>query len=230
LFLQKSTHGCFAVYAKPQKSLIKETLKKVKALQKNLTFKQYKAIDLSLFAIILVVLEGIIVTLSNTLINVNFTVTITYLIISLVIIRWGAWGAIHCVLSGFTFAIASKGDIGQIISFAAGNLFALTSLIYLKLIGKEKVRNSFALSSLFVVVIYLMTAIGRGAMLAVIKQANFFGLVSATLTTDILSLIVTLIITLFIRKQDGLFEDQKAYLIRTQKERENSLRGGDGED
>ena len=196
-------------------------------LQKHLTYKQYRATDLILFAIIFVALEGITATLANKLVNVNFTITFCYLLASLVIMRWGAWGAVHCVLSGVTYALASKGDVMQIVSFAVGNLFALSSLIYLKAVGKDKVSKSFALSSVFVIIIYLFTAIGRSVMLSIFKGVNFFGVLTASLTTDVLSLVITLLVVFIARRQDGLFEDQKAYLFRTQEERDKSLRDGD---
>ena len=41
---------------------------------------------------------------------------------------------------------------------------------------------------------------------------------------DVLPAVFALVIVLICRKQNGLFEDQKHYLIRTQKERDKELR------
>lgn len=191
--------------------------------QKNLTFKQYKAMDLIVFAVIFTVLEGVLVTLSNKLVNVNFAVSLLYTVAALVIMRWGAWSAIHLALGGIVFCLASHGDILQYVAFSVGNCFALLSLLYTHFLGKKKVRDSFTLSGIFVIIIYLTVCIGRAVLLSILKGINLWPLFIATLSSDLLSLVITLIIVLISRKQDGLFEDQKGYLLRTQKERSRAV-------
>lgn len=191
--------------------------------QKNLSFKQYKAMDLIVFAVIFTVLEGVLVTLSNKLINVNFAVSLLYTVAALVIMRWGAVAAIHLALGGIVFCLASHGDILQYVGFSVGNCFALFSLLYTHFLGKKKVRDSFTLSGIFVIIIYLTVCIGRSVSLSILKGVNLWQLFIATLSSDLLSLVITLIIVLISRKQDGLFEDQKGYLLRTQKERSRAV-------
>lgn len=191
--------------------------------QKNLSFKQYKAMDLIVFAVIFMVLEGVLVTLSNKLINVNFAVSLLYTVAALVIMRWGAVAAIHLALGGIVFCLASHGDILQYVGFSVGNCFALLSLLYTHFLGKKKVRDSFTLSGIFVIIIYLTVCIGRSVLLSILKGVNLWQLFIATLSSDLLSLVITLIIVLISRKQDGLFEDQKGYLLRTQKERSRAV-------
>lgn len=191
--------------------------------QKNLSFKQYKAMDLIVFAVIFTVLEGVLVTLSNKLINVNFAVSLLYTVAALVIMRWGAVAAIHLALGGIVFCLASHGDILQYVGFSVGNCFALLSLLYTHFLGKKKVRDSFTLSGIFVIIIYLTVCIGRSVLLSILKGVNLWQLFIATLSSDLLSLVITLIIVLTSRKQDGLFEDQKGYLLRTQKERSRAV-------
>ncbi len=191
--------------------------------QKNLSFKQYKAMDLIVFAVIFTVLEGVLVTLSNKLINVNFAVSLLYTVAALVIMRWGAVAAIHLALGGIVFCLASHGDILQYVGFSVGNCFALLSLLYTHFLGKKKVRDSFTLSGIFVIIIYLTVCIGRSVLLSILKGVNLWQLFIATLSSDLLSLVITLIIVLISRKQDGLFEDQKGYLLRTQKERSRAV-------
>lgn len=191
--------------------------------QKNLSFKQYKAMDLIVFAVIFTVLEGVLVTLSNKLINVNFAVSLLYTVAALVIMRWGAVAAIHLALGGIVFCLASHGDILQYVGFSVGNCFALLSLLYTHFLGKKKVRDSFTLSGIFVIIIYLTVCIGRSVLLSILKGVNLWQLFIATLSSDLLSLVIALIIVLTSRKQDGLFEDQKGYLLRTQKERSRAV-------
>ncbi len=191
--------------------------------QKNLTFKQYKAMDLIIFLVIFSVLEGVLVTLSNKLVSVNFAVSLLYTVAALVIMRWGALAAIHLALGGIVFCFASHGDVLQYVAFSVGNCFALLSLIYTHFLGKKRVRDSFTLSMLFVIIIYLAVCVGRAVMLSILKSINLWDLLIATVSSDLLSLVITLIIVLISRMQDGLFEDQKGYLLRTQEERRRAV-------
>ncbi len=191
--------------------------------QKNLTFKQYKAMDLIIFLVIFTVLESVLVTLSNKLVNVNFAVSLLYTVAALVIMRWGAWATLHLALGGIVFCFASHGDVLQYVAFSVGNCFALLSLIYTLFLGKKRVRDSFTLSMLFVIIIYLAVCVGRAVMLSILKSINLWDLLIATVSSDLLSLVITLIIVLISRMQDGLFEDQKGYLLRTQEERRRAV-------
>ncbi len=198
--------------------------------QKNLSFKQYKTVDLILFLVIFALLESILTILSNKLVNVNFAITLFYTMAALVIMRWGAWSALHLALGGIIYCACSNGDILQYIGFAVGNLFSLLSLIYTRIVGKNRVRDSFVHSAAFVIIIYVSVCLGRAVVLSVLKGVNLWQLIVSTFATDLLSLVITLIIILMARTLDGLFEDQKEYLIRTQKERTKAVQNTNYDD
>lgn len=186
----------------------------------NLSFKQYKAIDLALLAVILAVFEAITALAASKWFPYQlYTFSPTIAVICIVMMRWGGWAAIHAAVGGFAFCIASGGNIQQFAVYCIGNCFALAALVFFKIkpIGKENVRGKFYYTVLYTVTAYCGAQIGRwmvGLFLGEPADSiiTFF-------TTDIISLLFAVVVILLSRNIDGLFEDQKSYLIRTEEER-----------
>ena len=93
----------------------------------------------------------------------------------------------------------------------------------LRLLGGERIRQSQWLSLAFGLLTWLLMCLGRMAM-ALIFGAGF-GDALAFLTTDSLSAVFTLVIVWIARRLDGIFENQKHYLLRLNKEREEEKGG-----
>lgn len=191
--------------------------------QKSLTYKQYRTADLTIFLVIYLVIEALLASLSLKFSNVNFTFTLVYAIAAIVTMRWGAFSAIHLALGGVVYALCLKGDALSCLGFILGNLFGLLSLITFKFLPKEKITKSFTYSLIYLVIVYLTISLGRAISFSVINKVSFLGMLTSTLTTDVFSLVISIIVILVARRQDGLFEDQKQYLLRTQKERNRDL-------
>ena len=174
----------------------------------------YRAIDLTLFAIILCVFESVIIRASRSLVfrDQAFTVSLAAAITSIVFMRWGVWGLLHAVLAGAVYCIAGGGTFSQFAVYMLGNVFSLLAVLYLRKVGSEKIRASVWLSFAFGLLVLLLMQFGRFAVSLVLgtpvaEAFRFF-------TTDSLSAVFTLVIIWIVRRLDGVWEDQFHYLKR----------------
>ena len=188
-------------------------------MDRRLSFQQYRAIDLTLFAVMLCISETVIVTAATRWFPEQlYTVSVAGAIVSIVLMRWGPWAAIHAFLGGFVFCFLSRGMIGQYIIYCVGNLFSLLSLLLLRAFGKERVRADSFLAVGFALCTQLAMQLGRAltALAMGTEPARCVGFV----TTDVLSGLFTALIVWIARRLDGIFEDQKHYLLRVNREEE----------
>ena len=184
----------------------------------NLSFKQYRAIDLVIMLVILAAVEALITHAATVWFPYEmYVLSPTVAIVCIVMMRWGGFAAIHAVGGGLALCIASKADLNQFAVYCIGNCFALLALIMLKALGKEKVRSKPLLSALFAVAAFCGAQIGRG--LVGLFMGGSVGDIITFFTTDSLSLVFAVVTVLIARNINGLFEDQLAYLRRTQAER-----------
>ena len=204
----------------------------------RLTFRQYRQMDLTVFGAMLVVAEALIVLAATRWFPAEaYTVSIVAAVTSIVLMRWGPWAAIHAVLGGLVYCFVSGGQPGQYLIYCAGNLFALLSLLWFRLLGKERIREDSFLTVMFALTTQLFMQLGRAAVAFALLRAlpgsapagtqSIAGALSFCIgfvTTDALSGFFTAVILWIARRQDGLFEDQKHYLLRIQ-EAEKEERG-----
>ena len=191
-------------------------------MQKQISIGQYRNIDLSLFALILLVTEYLIVTAGRKWYpDQLYTVSVTAAVTAIVYMRWGVRGGIHAFLGGLVFCLFSGGTARQFLIYGLGNLFSLPAGLLMRKAGPEKVRGDQLLSMVFAAAVLLSMQTGR-ALLAVLTGASpsqaigFF-------TTDSLSMVFTLVIIWVVRRLDGIFEDQKHYLLRIQEEEREQI-------
>lgn len=184
----------------------------------NFTFKQYRAIDLTIMGIILLVCEFVTATAATKWFpNELYTLSPTITVVCIVMMRWNGYAAIHALLGGFVYCFASGAQDKQIIIYCIGNCFALLALTLFKALGKEKIRSKFYFTLLFVFAAFLGAQVGRWIIsIAFRGPVDSFGVF---ISADIITLLFTVVVVLISRKADGLFEDQKSYLIRTEEER-----------
>lgn len=221
-----------------------------KSMNHRLTFRQYRQMDLTVFGAMLVVAEALIVLAATRWFPAEaYTVSIVAAVTSIVLMRWGPWAAIHAVLGGLVYCFVSGGQPGQYLIYCAGNLFALLSLLWFRIpgkdrtagsdrtSGKERIREDSFLTVIFGLTVQLLMQLGRaGAAFALLRASpgsapagtqSIAGALSfciGFITTDALSGFFTAVILWIARRQDGLFEDQKHYLLRIQ-EAEKEERG-----
>ena len=183
-------------------------------MNRQRTLKQYRMIDLAFFALMLLVAEYLIVRAANHWFPAQpYTVSVAAAIVSLVYMRWGWWGGIHAVLAGLVFCFFSDATRQQYLIYCGGNLFSLAAVFLLCRIGKEKVRTGH-LALLFPLLVQFLMLLGRALLALALgapltEAAGFF-------TTEVLSFLFTFVIIWISRRLDGIYEDQKHYLLRLQ--------------
>lgn len=192
-------------------------------MNRQISFKQYRTIDLSLLMVMLAVCQ----LLAHFAVSIWFPEQLYVAspvagLCAMVMMRWGGFAAVHALLGGVIYAALAGGTWQQILIYGIGNLASLAALVMLKHPGKERVRNSGFLSVVFALCVQLLMWLGRFGMAALFggELAACLGFVS----TDILSGLFTLLIVWVVRKIDGLFEDQKHYLLRMERERQAERR------
>jgi len=188
-------------------------------MNRQISFSQYRAIDLSILSVVLAVCQFL------THLAVSFWFPEQLYVVSpvagmtaLVMMRWSAWAVIPASLGGVLFVWMSGGSLQQVLIYVIGNLASLLALIMFRIFGKERIRKESFLAVTFAIAVQLLMQLGRAAV------ALVFGFSTAAvlgfITTDILSILFTVFIIWTARRIEGLFEDQKNYLLRIQREQQ----------
>ena len=74
----------------------------------NITFKQYRSIDLFLFGFLLALSEAITTIATNKWFYAQpVAISTTFIFICMVMMRWSGFAAIHACLGGLVFFLAS---------------------------------------------------------------------------------------------------------------------------
>ena len=181
-------------------------------MRKQRTWKQYRTIDLALTALMLAVFEYLIIAAANYWFpDQLYTASLAAVVTSIVYMRWGVWGGLHAALAGVVYCLFAGGTEPQYVIYCAGNLLSLLALIPLKKLGKETVRTG-RLGLVFPLVVLLLMHVGRAVVALALGAAMADAL--SFFTTDSLSYLFTFVIIWIARKLDGVYEDQKHYLLR----------------
>ena len=182
-------------------------------MKRQLSFQQYRAIDLAMLAALLCITETLIVKAATWWFpDQLYTVSVIGALTAIVLMRWGPWAAIHAALGGAVFCFASHGSARQLAVYCVGNLFSMLMLLPLKFLGGERIRLDPVLSVAFGVGTLLLMQLGR-ALTALVLGTDFETCLGF-FTTDALSLLFTGLILWIARRLDGIFENQRHYLLR----------------
>ena len=188
-------------------------------MEKRRTLKEYMAIDLTIFAVMTCVFEYLVTMAARAWFpNELYTVSVSAIIASIVYMRWGAWGGINAFLSGIVFCLFSGASGEQYIIYCVGNLFSLLSLFFLFKVGKERVRTGQFLSLIFPFLVQLLMHGGRALVALLFGEPP--AAVAGFFLGDSLSYLFTLVIAWIVKRLDGVYEDQKHYLLRLQAKEE----------
>ena len=189
-----------------------------------MTVQRYRAVDLFLFAGMLIIFETVIITAATRWFpGEAYTVSLVAAITAIVMMRWGPWAAIHAVIGGIVFCRASGGGPMQYAIYCGGNLFSLGGLLLLRWMGDENIRQDTLKTLLFGFTVLLLMQAGRAlvALMLGVSPQEALGFIF----TDVVSMLFTLVILWIVRRLDGVFENQHHYLLRVQREQEKE-RGG----
>ncbi len=191
-----------------------------KGMEKQRSAAAYRNIDLMLWAAILIVFEGVIIRAARGFLFADqaFTVSLAGALTCIVYMRWGAWGGLHAALAGAVYAVMNGGGWKPLLIYIIGNLLSLVCVPLMNRAGREKVRTTLWLSMAAGLGTVLLMQLGR-ALTGLVLGVPLEGCIRY-FTTDALSLVFTLVIVWIVRRLDGVFEDQRHYLSRFQKEQE----------
>ncbi len=188
-------------------------------MNRQISFSEYRAIDLTIMAVLLGISQAVITIVSTTIYaDQLYVVSTVGAVVAIVMMRWGAWAGIHAVLGGVVYTVVGHGSWEQLIIYSVGNLAALGALLLFKLLGKETIRKDALLTIVFALCTQLLMQLGRAGISVLFGHG--IGASLGFITTDTLSILFSICIVWVARRIEGLFEDQKKYLLRIQAEQQ----------
>lgn len=192
-------------------------------MERQISFRQYRMIDLSILLVILAVCQYLIsLATFRWFPEQLYVVSPVAAMVALVMMRWGAFAGIHAFAGGLLFAVLSGGSWNHILIYSLGNLAGLGAMLLLVIPGKERIRENVVLSLAFAGCVQALMLLGRAGVAALLGYSAEACM--GFITTDFLSAVFTLFIIWAVRRTDGLFEDQKHYLLRVRNEEQTERR------
>ena len=96
-------------------------------VNRHMTLKQYRNLDLFLFAVMLIISESLIVNAAiRWFPDQLYTVSVCAAIVSIVLMRWGPWAAVHAVLGGLVYCFWAGGTPKQYLIYMVGKRHSIT--------------------------------------------------------------------------------------------------------
>lgn len=186
-------------------------------MNRQISFSQYRSIDLTILMVVLAICQtAIYMGCTYWFPNELYVVSPVAALVALVMMRWGCWAGIHAVLGGVIYTVLAGGTWQHCMIYGAGNLLSMLALVMFKVFDKERIRQDAVLTAVFALCAQLLMLLGRAGVAALLGYSADACL--GFITTDILSGLFTFVVIWIVRRIDGLFEDQKHYLLRIQSE------------
>lgn len=188
-------------------------------MKKQISFRQYRAMDLFLFTALLCGCEALI-TLGATrwFPGEPYTLSITPAVTAIVMVRWGGFAAIPAVLGAGVFCFVSGAALPQYLIYCVGNLASLVLTRFLCGDGWKRLHENVLLAMLYGLSTALLMQLGRLALGLVLGGS--FQVCAGFVTTDTLSTLFAVLIVWIARRLDGMLEEQRHYLHRVAEEME----------
>lgn len=186
-------------------------------MKKQITLKQYRLLDLSIFTIVLCLFEFLSVYILNNDDYPYFSLSISLPIILICMMRWNYRSFILPILSGVVYCLTiGNATIDNYVIYSIGNLFILLNLIWFKL-GKDKIRSSGLLTILYTISGFILMCLGR-SVVSIFFDGKFLSVLIGFLGTGFINLLLACFVIMIARIQPGIFVDQITYLKEVQKE------------
>lgn len=190
------------------------------------SYKQYKLVDIMLFMVIMAALEAVnVFAIKKWFPDMLFTVSLMFTVTLIVLVRWNLLAAIFPVLHGVLYCAFLSAfqpvAIDEYVIYAVGNLFILPVWFLFKVIPKEKLFSKWYLTIIYPVIAFPLVLLGRSAVAACFGN-NFVEVLGTMFFTESLNAAFALIALLILRRIDGMLEDQKTYLKRVARDREEA--------
>lgn len=193
-------------------------------MQRQMSFRQYRAMDIGFFTAMLCVCEMLIVFAGTFWFPGElYTLSLTPAVCAIVMARWGAWAAVPAVCGALAFCFASGAQPMQYVVYGAGNLLALVLWLWLRRATWRRLKENVLAAMVYGWMTALLMQLGR-AVVALLLGAPV-GAMAAFVSTDVLSAFFAALVVCICRRLDGVLEEQKHYILRIQEE-ENNRAGG----
>lgn len=194
-------------------------------MQRQRTVGEYRAIDLIMFLLMVVLGEAVIGMAATAFPRELYVFSLVPVITAIVMMRWGSWALLHAAAGGLVYTWISGGAGTDFIVYCAGNLLGLGALVLFKVFGKERIRGDALGTIAFGVATALLMQLGRALVWMLIHRTGQG--ILAFFTADVLTLLFTAVVMWIVRRLDGIFEDQITYLLRISKEKEEERESSD---
>lgn len=186
------------------------------------SYNQYKLVDILLFMVIMTALEALNVYAIRKLFpDMLFAVSLMFTVSLIVLVRWNWLAAIFPVLHGVIYSAFMGAQIETYVIYAVGNAFILLSWFIFKIIPKEKLFSKWYFVIIYPLIAFVLVIFGRSAVAACFGS-EFFPYLGNTFFTESLNIVFAIIALLILRRLEGLLEDQKTYLKRVARERDEA--------
>lgn len=159
-----------------------------------------------------------------------FTFSFMLIIVLVCMVRWGWPSVFYALGSAVMYCALNKGALTSYLVYGIGNCFVMLMLLPLKFIGTQKIVSRWWSSLLFVLGGWLCVYFGRATVWTICYAVQPVPGVAASsgfinfAASDLLSLAMSVVIALVLRRFDGMFENQKDFLDRVDKERKDKMR------
>lgn len=205
-----------------------------KNISKNITIRQYKLTDISLFTLLLFLAELLpFLAIKKFGAGAYFTLSFMLPISLLVMMRWGWEGTLFAMASGLFYCLFNKGGAANYLTYCLGNAFIALTLIPMKFITKQRITKTWYWTVVYILLAGSFVYLGRSIVIAFLSVVGmidaewWIGFASFVNGTSILSLVIAMVILIPLRKFDGMVEDQKTYLKRLDAERRKKMQMDD---
>ena len=194
-----------------------------------ISFRQYKYTDLFFFALVLGISELLIFCAFKLWFKGavdKFYINFMLAIVLTVIMRWGWVGGIYAVADGVVQCAMEGGNWQSYLTYMAGTACVLSVLLLTKFLGKEKIRSKWYFTLIYIVIGWVSVNLGISCMCAIFGN-SFLSSLATSFGLGVygaLPLAGAIVVIMILRQLNGMFEDQKHYLIRQDKERKELAR------
>jgi hypothetical protein len=186
----------------------------------HITYKQYRLADLFIFMLIMVVCEIInLLAIKKWFPDMLFSISLMFTVSLIVLVRWNFLSAVFPIVDAVIFCWLNGAGTASYVIYIVGNLFILLTWFIFKLIPKEKLFSKWYLTLIYPIAAFILVCLGRAAVAACFGE-SFGETLVITLGNESLNIVFAILALLVLRKFDGMLEDQKHYLLRVAKEKE----------
>ena len=188
-------------------------------MSRQITFRQYRAMDLGIFTALLCVCETLITLGATRWFPAEpWTLSLTPAVTAIVMVRWGGFAAIPAAAGTLVFCAASGAEPLQYLIYILGSMVPLVWCLRLQKDGWKRLKDQVLLALFYGASTAVLMQLGRGALALAMGYAPAACL--AFFTTDALSTLFAALLTWITRRLDGMLEEQKHYLTRVAEEQE----------